>query len=249
MSPLQLLALMVVACLWPVSVSAQEATPPTPRGTIAIDGSYQLSSQSFRDAADVTMNAENGSVSSTYDSAGGFSLSGSAAVYLWKRLGAGVSFSRVSSSPSAAIDAALPHPFFFARPRQVSGATDLERVESTIAVTARAFLPVSRRMSLSVFGGPAWISLNQDLVRDVDYAESYPYDTAMFERAVLGKESATGLGLLIGGDFSFYLSRQVGLGATFGYSAATVEMPSFDGGALDVKAGGINIGGGLRVRF
>jgi hypothetical protein len=57
------------------------------------------------------------------------------------------------------------------------------------------------------------------------------------------------VGFNAGGDVAFIFSRQVGFGFTAQFAGATVDLPSAFGGTTDVKAGGMQAGGGLRLRF
>jgi hypothetical protein len=47
----------------------------------------------------------------------------------------------------------------------------------------------------------------------------------------------------------YFFSRQVGVGFTVQVAGATVALPSTGGGTTEVKAGGLQAGGGLRLRF
>jgi hypothetical protein len=85
-------------------------------------------------------------------------------------------------------------------------------------------------------------------VNSFDYTEDYPFDTATFSRAVSASQSESKVGINVGGDVAYFFSRQVGVGASFMYAGTTVEM-TLPSGTSDVKAGGGQIGGGLRLRF
>ena len=51
------------------------------------------------------------------------------------------------------------------------------------------------------------------------------------------------VGVNLGGDFAVFFSRQIGVGVTAQYAAATVQM-TLPSGAADVKAGGVHIAEG-----
>jgi hypothetical protein len=101
----------------------------------------------------------------------------------------------------------------------------------------------------SVFGGPAWIGVTQSIVEQVNFSESYPYDTASFSSASMRKAKQTKAAFLVGADVTHFFSRRIGVGGGFRYSAATVSLPSLDSDALEIKAGGLDVTTGIRLRF
>ena len=101
---------------------------------------------------------------------------------------------------------------------------------------------------VTIFGGPSFLSVEQDIVNDFDFSESYPYDTATFTRAIATSQSESAVGVNVGGDVAYFFTPNVGVGGTAQYSGATVEMTT-PSGTADVKAGGLQVGGGIRLRF
>ena len=99
-----------------------------------------------------------------------------------------------------------------------------------------------------MFGGPSFFSVKQDIVNDFEISETYPYDTATFTRAIAASQSESAVGVNVGGDVAYFFTPNVGVGGTAQSSGATVEM-TVPSGTADVKAGGLQVGGGLRLRF
>ena len=144
----------------------------------------------------------------------------------------------------------MPHPFFFNQGRQVSGAIDTTREELAVHVQVRALLPLkNRRMQAMVFGGPSFFDVKQDLVSDFEITETYPYDTATFSRGMTTTAKESKIGFNAGADVGYFFSRQVGVGATVQFAGATIDLDAPGGGTVEVKAGGLQVGGGLRLRF
>src|SRR5262249_10972203 len=142
--------------------------------------------------------------------------------------------------------AQVPHPFYFNRPRPVSGdATGLTRSETAINVEALVMLPIRPRWQAALFGGPTWFMVDQDLVTAVTVSDTYPFDTATFGRAAAVRQSHSAAGFNLGGDLSFLLRPHVGLGFDVRYSRATVKLTD----TATLVAGGPHIGGGIRFRF
>jgi opacity protein-like surface antigen len=253
-------ALTVVVLTLAASAVAEAQTRPTPRPApaarpmisgrvfISVDGMYQVGSNDFTDTATIRENAEDGRFKTDYQVKAGpaFNISGGA--LLWRNLAIGVGVTRFSTSTVTALDAAVPHPFFFNQPRSVMGEFEGDRSELAVHVQVRGMIPISDRVQVTLFGGPSFFTIEQSIVSDFDYSESYPFDTATFTRAIADTQSESKIGFNVGGDVAYFFSRQVGIGVTAQYTGATVEM-TVPSGTADVKAGGGQIGGGLRLRF
>jgi hypothetical protein len=104
-------------------------------------------------------------------------------------------------------------------------------------------LPV-RALDVRAIGGPTFCQLTQDFISAMTVSETYPFDTATFASATTTRASKTAVGFNAGVDISHPLSRLVRVGALIRYSRTDVN---FDQQA--VKAGGVEAGGGVRIRF
>jgi hypothetical protein len=209
---------------------------------------FQVNSNDFSDTATIRRNAENGRIETAYDVGGGLAFDVSGSYLVWKNLAVGVGLTLFSASTTAAIDAQVPHPFFFNQPRTVTGEFDGDRSETAVHIQARWLVPVNNKMLVTIFGGPSFFLVEQDIVSDFEYSDSYPFDTATFTRAIAASQSESAVGASIGGDVAYFFTPTVGVGGTVQYSGATVEM-TLPSGTADVKAGGLQVGGGLRLRF
>jgi hypothetical protein len=167
---------------------------------------------------------------------------------VWRNLAVGAGVTRFSKSTLTSVNAQVPHPFYFNQPRSVTGDFGGTRSELAVHIQLRGVFPLSNRVLFTAFGGPSFFTVKQSIVSDFDYTESYPFDSATFSRAVGGEQSEYKIGINAGADISYFFSRQVGVGFTAQYAGATVEM-TVPSGTADVKAGGGQIGGGLRLRF
>ena len=245
-----------IACivLAAASADAQPARAQQPRAPrqviVEVDGAFVTTARTFTDTATPPIHAEPGQLTAAYDipRAPGFSIGGHARV--WRQLSAGVTYGQSSRSTSAQITGSLPHPFFFSRNRQIEGeAPNATRKDATIALLLRGSFPVARQTMLAVFGGPAWIAVTQGIVEQVNFSESYPYDTASFTSASVRSAKQTKTGVLVGADVTHFFSRRIGVGGGVRYSGASVTLPSLDSDALTIKAGGLDVTTGIRLRF
>jgi hypothetical protein len=239
------IALFVAATMVASPGAAAAQTAWTDRGYVNVSGFYQPSS-SFSTTVTPTDFAEASIIDTSYKtgSVPGFDAGGG--VRVWRNLAVGVDVSYLSKGDSGAIDAQIPHPFFFNRLRTVSGdASGLAHQETAVHVQALWMMPLRDRWQLAIAGGPSWFSVGQDLVSDVTVTQTYPYDTATFASATITHRSASRIGFNAGADVTYRLRPHVGLGFGVTYSRASVPLDD----TLTVEAGGARVGGGLRFRF
>jgi hypothetical protein len=110
-------------------------------------------------------------------------------------------------------------------------------------------IPVSRRFELGIFGGPSYFWVTREFVKEVQFSQSFPFDTATFTGVVVENASANQLGWHAGADVTWLFTREVGIGGLVRYTQASVDFSTPAGGSVSVDAGGLQIGAGLRVRF
>ena len=251
-----ILTAALIAALAPGVALAQTRRPspgaqtPRARGLVFINGGLQSPGRTFTDAFSFERYREEGTLETTYrvDSAPFFD--GGTGVRLWRALGVGVAFSAFSESGTAGVRADVPHPFFFDRPREVTGdATGIARNETAVHIQLLALVPAGRRVLVVLTGGPTVFTVEQSIVREVSYDESYPFDTATFRTAQVRRERERKMGFHAGVDLIVMLGRHVGVGGLVRLARATVDLTLDDGRTLAIEAGGVQYGGGLRVVF
>jgi len=242
--------LCFAACMWLSAYSALAQSVPESKVYFAVNGGYQLTKNNFADGAVKRENAEDGRFDTAYQVEAGPSFNVAGGANLRRQFGVGVGVNRISVASSSRLSGSIPHPFFFNRPRAVSGdVSGLTRDEFALHIQARVSAPVSRRLLVTGFAGPSFFRVKQGIVTDFSYMDSYPYDVAAFRTAVTEARSASKIGFNVGADVGFFFSRQIGVGFSAQFSGATVPLKSASGGTVDVKAGGAQLGGGLRLRL
>ncbi len=195
-------------------------------------------------------NVETATADVGYPSKAGTGAGGEAAVRVWKRLGVGLAVSYVAGTGSASIAASIPHPFVFGQPRSISGDEgSVNRSETAGHVQLLYFVPTRGRLRVTASGGPTLVSLQQDIVTAVHYAEAYPYDTAHYTRATTTQAKGSALGFNAGADVQWMLTRRAGVGALVRVTRARVDITAAGGRTVAVDTGGVQVGGGLRLWF
>jgi Outer membrane protein beta-barrel domain len=181
---------------------------------ISVNGLFQVTSNDFDDSATIRINAENGRFDTDYDVGGGPAFDVSGGVVVWQqRLAVGVGLTRFSTSTLTTINAQIPNPFFFNQARSVTGEFEGDRSELAVHIQARWLAPVNDKVLVTIFGGPSFFQVEQTIVDDIDYTESYPFDTATFTRAITDTQSESKMGFNVGGDVAYFFSNQVSAGS------------------------------------
>jgi hypothetical protein len=245
-----IIALAAVPAGAQVSRPSPRPQPQTDRIFVSINGAYQTGGEDFADGKTFVANAEDGSFTTNYSVESGPAFNISAGVRIRPRLAVGVGVSRFSHATPTALAASIPHPFFFDRDRAVQAEVGgLSREELAVHVQARAVVPLSGRLQASVFGGPSFFRVKQDIVNDFTYADAYPFDVATFASGVTGSVSESAVGVNVGADLSYFFTPQLGVGGMVQFTGASVDMPSAGAGTIEVSAGKFQAGAGLRLRF
>jgi hypothetical protein len=215
-----------------------------PRAVISINGGYQSASHTFSEEQTFPLYQETARYTSRYEVKSAPTIDAGGSVRLWGALGAGVAFTSFKDDRDITVEGTLPHPFFFDRPRPISGTAAGRREETAVHVNAVFFAPVGKKLQLLVFGGPSFFTAKQTVVGSLNYAETYPYDTTNFTSAGVRQEKESKVGFNVGADVGFYFTKYIGVGGIVRFSKATIP---FGPGDLDV--GGAEVGGGVRIRI
>lgn len=220
-----------------------------PRLTIGVNGGYQPSTTSFDDRFTFDLNRETATVDTSYPVDAGPLFDAGVSLRLWKGLGVGGAISRINVDGIVEVEASLPHPLFFQRNRTISGESGgITRSETAIHIQAQYQLPPFGRLQVVVAGGPSVLDIKQSIATDVNYTESYPYDTATFVGVDSRQVSGTATGFNVGADLRWMFTRNFGVGGLVRFTRAQVDL-EIDNRTVQVDAGGTHIGAGVRLAF
>ena len=81
------------------------------------------------------------------------------------------------------------------------------------------------------------------------FDQTYSYTEATFAGARRRAQSASTTGGHVGADMAVYFSDWVGIGGTVRISRGSVDVDASDGGTVAIDVGGVQMSGGLRLRF
>jgi hypothetical protein len=155
------------------------------------------------------------------------------------KVGIGVSFSGTAHEDIVGLGGGIGNTTL------ASGSTDnLMRSEGAVNLQVMFAALHTDNVRVRAFGGPSYFRYKADMVFDFDISRPQitDYDLVTTE--------GSGWGAHIGGDATYFFSRVVGLGGFARYSLATVAIPEpLSETQQDIKLGGFQTGGGLRLRF
>jgi opacity protein-like surface antigen len=236
-----------MATLGAAPAAAQSRSQP--RVEISANVGAQIGASKFTESGTSTFNAETQTLTVDHGVKTVVGFNVGAAVRIVPQFWVGVQYAMADMKPSASISSVIPHPLLFNTPRTVQGSiNDVAHSEQNVHVDLMYALPVSA-VDVKVMGGPTFFNLKQDFVSDVTVNETYPFDTATFASATTKRLSKAAVGFNAGVDISRLLTSQVGVGALMRYSRADVKFDDPDIGKQTVKAGGVEVAAGVRVRF
>lgn len=235
------------AMLCPAAASAQSAGW-NGRVRVSVNGGLQVKSDTLSQSFTVQKNLESAPVTVDIDTKRATLFDAGVVVRVKRRFGVGIAASFVNHDSNADVTAQIPHPFFFNQPRTVTGTTPVSRTEVAAHLDVVYMVP-ARKLELLLSGGPSFFNIDQTLVTDVSYADTYPYDTATFTAATKVRATRNAAGFHIGADITWKLSRRIGLGGLVRFARASATLSAAPNNTVSDQAGGLQAGGGLRVAF
>lgn len=225
---------------------AQSETPS--RGRLFASGSYSLGSLDYSEARRYTLFAEDSTLNADYTakSAAGFELGFQ---YNFRGgVGAAVAFAKTDRDGSVAVRTGLPHPFFFDQKRDVSLSKDGFPYKETALHFDLVYTKRSGPLELSAFAGASRIKVEARVVSSLSFSQQYPFDTATLTDLPSTTVEDSPFGFNVGGGLDYVMGR-FGLGAQLRYSRATAKLVPAEGNTLELNAGGLQAGVGLRLFF
>ncbi len=230
--------------------SAQVAAATTPatlkpsRFFLNLSAGSQTKSISEGASSTFSLYGEDGTTRFTRDIKGGVFPDVMAGIRIRRSLFIAVQASTRNASSDAPTVVVVPDPLAFEAPRTVTGTlTALEHKEQWLSLLPTAVVPVTQRINIAIFAGPSVVNVSHDVVSFSVGSIVEPVPTATFTRTAF-KRSVWAFSA--GADVSVMLTPQLGVGGFARLQQATVNLP---GTGLTFDVGGLQVGGGLRLRF
>ena len=225
-----------------LAVNAVPAAAQTTKNIfVDVNVGIQSASRTFVVAGAQTVYDESAIFSTSHEVGSAPTIEVNGGYRVWRDLSVGVGFSHASTSSDATMSASVPHPLFHDR-RLASSVTaeGVMHTEKTVYLQAIWTVPVTDKIDVSFMGGPSFINVSQELVTSITVAAG-----TQTAAAVLETQTDTATGFNVGADLSYLLSPRYGVGGFVRYVGGEVGIPSVQ----ELKVGGFQVGGGLRLRF
>jgi len=232
-----------------VCASTASAQVRQPRFYVSAGVSGQVTSPDFTPRLTFPLFEEDAEIRGSVAPGTGAHLDIGGGVRLWRRLAAGMQVSRAKSSGRMESTYTLPYPFLFSAARSATLETGTRRSILDVHLQARLDLFRTGSWKATVFGGPSFTWLDQVLAPDrIDYTYVYPFDEIQLREGGDGQTSGQGPGGHLGFTVVRQLRPRVSLEGLVRWNRATLDLET-DLGNARVRTGGLQIGGGLQVRF
>lgn len=223
---------------------AHAQTPVQPGSNIfaSISAGGQLQSRDFSQVTIFNLFNEDGSVTANQTVNTGFVFDATVGYRLRQvhdNFAVAIGFSSFNGSGEAAALASIPNPLFRNRQTLVSFGPgdygDLTQTTQSVNFMAVWMMPLTARFDLAVFGGPSVVRVKQEMAS---------VSTASPVAAVDSQSKTTGKAGIGGVDLSYRLNERYGVGGFVRYAGGKADLPS-----VDLTFGGVQAGGGIRIRL
>jgi len=233
-------ATMLTATMAPAAYAQMKWTD---KGFASVNFGAQAPSQSLDTVTTFDIYGETATQSASQDVGGGAFFDISGGYKVWKNLAAGIGFTFVGSTSDLQVQAQIPDPTFFDRPRPVSASLPgAKHRQTAINLTGTWMMPVTDKIDVGFQFGPTIFLVSQDVPGTLQVTEPGPTVTS----ASLEKDDHTTVGVHFGIDATYLITPKFGAGLLVRYSVGSVDIA----GATDgLTLGGFQIGFGGRARF
>lgn len=236
--------------------AAQQAAgvPPAPgRLTVSANIGFQAGDHDIARSRVFPLYDEEGSIDITQTGIGGGSFFDLGANYrVRNQLGAGLVYTFNSSDGDGAVTGSIPHPLLFDQFRSISAsAAGLEHKERGVHLQATWHIPFTDALDFTVSAGPSFFNISQDFIRRVTFSETPPFDVVNVDELETLSLRKNAVGFNIGVDAAYTVTPMIGVGVLARYTRGETDFDinPGDNDTASVKAGGFQIGAGVRVRL
>lgn len=221
---------------------------------LSVSGAFEPGSQTYADDGTFSLYDEVGRLRvGSDDLSSGAVLDFGVGARVMGNFTVGANFHRTSSLAEATVSGEAPHPIFFNRPRSFSATVpDMKRTEQALHVSLGYRVALGEKLDLHIYAGPSQFRFTQDVINAVVITEAGGAFTTVNATNESTTRKANAWGGHVGADVSYpvYQSGNTSfrLGGYVRYAEASSEFLVVSN-SVSTKVGGVQIGGGLRVRF
>ncbi len=238
-------------------LAAQENRAWPERAFVTIDVPFQPLNNDFSESlsfADTLRKSESVTFVADYESTRGALFDVGAGIRLANHVGVGLTTSWFQHSGSGAFDLTVPNPLVANKPLDLTGTVSgLKRNELGIHLQALYAVALGKSARVLLAGGPSIFQTKQDLVRSIEFDTLPGFTSLKFDQVLITEVKKTVVGFNVGADITWALAAHLGVGTVTRYSRAKLTLdPGAESAvsrAIELHAGGLQIGGGIRLLF
>jgi hypothetical protein len=226
--------------------------------TVGLGG--EAGDSDLAEAFDFTLYNEQARIATAQSYGNGFLFNLAGGYRVWRNLVIGGTYTRVSGDSGSALAGTIPNPVITGgAARQVAAADEtLSHTENGFHISATWMIPVNDKFDVGVSFGPSFYSVSHQFVGALT-PESIVETPPNYESVSIGsfpalEDSGGAAGVHFGVDGTYSLPwdvpgvTELGVMGFFRYATATAELNGVSG-PTDVKAGGSQLGVGVRLLF
>lgn len=215
---------------------------------LLLGGGYQLGSPDFDQTLSIDQFQEKATIATNYSADKAPGLDVGIQWNAFRSIGFSASGTLYDRDLAGTYNASFPHPFFFNQPRTATG--DIAgKLKETAGHLNLVVFGKSGSLDLSAWGGVSLFKVEADLLQNVVYSQQYPYDTVTVTSVPVGKAKDSPIGFNVGASVDYRFSRSIGLGIQGRFARAKAKLTAGSNPTVEVDAGGLQVGGGLRIYF
>lgn len=184
----------------------------------------------------------------------GFGVEGG--VTFGRGIGVGARIEQAQWDYTAGLGLVASHPVFFDLIAIDADETadELRRTDRAIDIMGSWAIPVSKVVTIRVFGGPTFYQVEQEMVSNITFSRTFNIIGTINQVNITDFDQRTadgsGIGFNVGGDVAFFFSRHVGVGAGIRYNQGEAEITDpLSGDDVDLDMSRFTFSTGLRLRF
>ena len=173
-----------------------------------------------------------------------------ASLRVWRRLAVGATFTQYTHIDLTVVTGRVPHPFFTDQFRVAP--PQLLQLEHRERMTHLQILwtqPVWDRLDVTISFGPSLVEVTQGVVTNLELSEvAAPFTTIRVDTVTASEQVVNSVTGHVGVDATYMITPHIGAGLIVRYMGGSASIPNL-GGDVSVDVGGVQTGGGIRVRF
>jgi opacity protein-like surface antigen len=237
---------MAVALLC-LAAPARAADDPY-RFKVMVGGGYELGTQTFGQTISFDQYQEKATITNDYSAGAAPGADIGLQWNAFKHVGFSLAGTIFSRDLDVTYDASFPNPLFFDKPRSATGTVSGKQKETAAHVNVVAF-GRSGAVDLSGWAGVSLFKVEADLLQNVLYSQTYPYDSVTVTSTPTARASDSPVGFNLGASADWRFATNVGVGLEARYAWATAKLAVPNAPTVEVHAGGFQVGLGLRFYF